>query len=72
MEFEKMLKRLEEIVNQLESGECDFDEATKLFEEGKSLAEKCSEKLDSSKGKITVFLIRTATAVLFRRLFFLP
>ncbi len=54
MEFENMLKRLEEIVNQLESGECDFDEATKLFEEGKTLAEKCSEKLDSSKGKITV------------------
>ncbi len=54
MEFEKMLKRLEEIVNQLESGECDFDEATKLFEEGKLLAEKCSQQLNENKGKITI------------------
>ena len=53
MEFEKMLNRLDEIVNILESGECGLDEATKLFEEGKELSEKCLEKLNSNKGKIT-------------------
>lgn len=54
MEYEEMIKRLEEIVEKLESGECGFDDATKLFEEGKNLAVECSKKLDSNKGKITV------------------
>ncbi len=54
MEFENMLNRLDEIVNILESGECGLDEATKLFEEGKNLSEKCLEKLNANKGKITL------------------
>lgn len=53
MDFEKKIKRLEEIVNLLESGECGFDNATKLFEEGKEIAVYCSELLNNNKGKIT-------------------
>ena len=53
MDFELMLKQLDEIVNKLESGECGLDEATKLFEQGKNLALKCSTILDENKGKIT-------------------
>ena len=53
MDFESMLKQLDEIVNKLESGECGLEEATKLFEHGKSLALKCSTILDENKGKIT-------------------
>lgn len=53
MTFEEMMKRLEEIVSRLESGECGLDEATKLFEEGKNLSVQCSKRLDSNKGKIT-------------------
>ncbi len=53
MNFEEKLKRLEEIVSQLESGECSFDQAIKLFEEGKDIAKTCSEILDTNKGKIT-------------------
>ena len=32
--FEDTMKRLEEIVNKLESGEASLDESIKLFEEG--------------------------------------
>ncbi len=53
MNFEEKLKRLEEIVSQLESGECAFEQAIKLFEEGKDIAKSCSEILDTNKGKIT-------------------
>ena len=53
MNFESNLKRLEEIVEKLESGECGIDEATTLFDEGKEIAKLCFEKLDANKGKIT-------------------
>ena len=52
MDFEKKLKRLEEIVEKLEGGECGLDEASKLFEEGKTLANDCAKSLDDTKGKI--------------------
>lgn len=54
MTFEESTKRLEEILNQLESGEVGFDEANKLFCEGAELSKKCFEMLEQSKGKITV------------------
>ena len=56
MEFEKMLKRIEEIVIKLEGGNCGLEEATNLFEEGKNLAVECFKKLDESKGKITMLV----------------
>lgn len=56
MEFEKILKRLEEIVAKLEDGECGLDEATALFEEGKNLSIECFDKLDANKGKITMLV----------------
>ena len=34
MKFEEALKRLEEIVSQLEDGELELGEAIRLFEEG--------------------------------------
>ena len=52
MSFEDSIKRLEEIVDILESGDCKFEDAIKLFEEGKNLASVCSQKLESNKGKI--------------------
>ncbi len=53
MNFEEMMKRLEEITQKLESGECGLDEASLLFSEAKELSKKCYEKLNSNKGKIT-------------------
>ncbi len=51
-EFEDSLKSLEEIVQQLESGECSLDESIALFEKGMKLSENCSKRLDVARQKI--------------------
>ena len=51
--FEESLKRLEEIVKEMEDSQPDIDNAMKLFEEGISLVNQCSTKLDETKKKIT-------------------
>ena len=50
--FEESLKRLEEIVAHLESGELPLNESLKLFEEGAALSIICSRKLDDAEQKI--------------------
>lgn len=52
MAFETAMKRLEEIVNRLESGEESLETSLKLFEEGSSLAAHCYGKLQSAEQKI--------------------
>ena len=54
MTFEELVKRLEEIVATLESGDVKLDEVNKLFTEGAEITKKCYEVLNESKGKITV------------------
>ena len=54
MTFEELVKRLEEIVAILESGNVKLDEVNKLFTEGAEITKKCYEVLNESKGKITV------------------
>ncbi len=54
MTFEELVKRLEEIVATLESGNVKLDEVNKLFTEGAEITKKCYEVLNESKGKITV------------------
>ena len=54
--FEQSLKRLEDIVEKLESGNIPLDEAIKLFEEGVKLSKKCSDKLSKVEEKIKVIL----------------
>ena len=51
MTFEDAQKELERIVQQLESGQADLDEAIRLWERGE-LYRLCSGKLDSAQGKI--------------------
>ena len=51
--FEKSLKRLEEIVKTVETGSITLDENLKLFEEGVLLAKNCLDTLEKAKGKIT-------------------
>ena len=53
MTFEQSAKRLEEIVEKLETGNVSLEEGTKLFEEGVSLVKACYEAVDQTKGKIT-------------------
>ena len=50
--FESNLKKLEEIVDKLESGEVDLDESVKLYEEGMKLKKNCEEKLKSIGNQI--------------------
>lgn len=54
--FEKSMKKLEQIVQELESGDLPLEEAMQKFEEGIKLSRKCSEKLDETEKKITILL----------------
>ena len=52
MKFEEALKRLEEIVSQLEDGELELEEAIRLFEEGVKLSLYCQQELKAADGKV--------------------
>ena len=52
MTFEEAQRELERIVQQLESGQADLDDAIKLWERGEELHRLCLEKLDSAQGRI--------------------
>lgn len=56
LKFEEGLMRLEQIVQQLEQGEGQLDEALSLFEEGVKLARFCNKKLDEAEAKIEIML----------------
>jgi exodeoxyribonuclease VII small subunit len=43
--FEENLKKLEDIVDQLESGEIDLEESVELYEKGMILKNNCEAKL---------------------------
>ncbi len=47
--FELSLKRLEQIVESLESGEVPLDKAVELYEEGLQLSKFCGEKLRATE-----------------------
>ena len=52
LSFEAALKRLEEIVRKLESGEAPLDEAIKLYEEGDRLKQQCEARLAAAQARI--------------------
>ena len=54
--FETALKRLEEIVAQLEKGNIDLDKSLKLFEEGVELVKLCDTKLKEVEVKAAKIL----------------
>lgn len=47
MKFEDNLKRLEELVGKMESGELKLDEMISAFEEGRKLVDECQKELKS-------------------------
>ncbi|MFC2172514.1 exodeoxyribonuclease VII small subunit [Acidobacteriota bacterium] len=51
-DFEVRLKRLEEIVNDLDKGEIPLQDTIKLFEEGRSLTKQLSQELEEAEKKI--------------------
>lgn len=56
MEFEKKLKRLEDIVEKMESGDLSLDDSLKLFEEGVKLSRDCQSQLTIAEDKVKVLL----------------
>lgn len=56
MEFEKNLKRLEEIVHKLEDGEIALEESLKLFEEGVKISRDCNKKLTEAEKRVKLLL----------------
>ena len=50
--FEDALKRLEEIVQRMESGDLTLENSLGLFEEGVRLTRVCSQRLDEAEKKI--------------------
>ncbi len=54
--FEQAMKQLEQIVQELESGDMSLEKAIKRFEEGIELSKFCSQKLAETEKRITVLL----------------
>ncbi len=53
-DFEKDLKRLEEISQQLQSGEAGIEQSMALYSEGVKLAEMLQKRLNTYKSKIEI------------------
>jgi len=56
LKFEEMMKRLEEIVDDLESGEMSVEQSLKKYEEGVKLLKLCRKRLDETKRKVEVLV----------------
>ncbi len=56
MEFEKKLKRLEDIVEKMESGDLSLDDSMKLFEEGVKMSRECQSQLTIAEEKVKLLL----------------
>jgi len=54
--FEEKIKRLEEIVNNIESSEVELENSIKLFEEGMALSKDCQGLLDGAEQKIKTLM----------------
>ncbi|MBQ7172195.1 MAG: exodeoxyribonuclease VII small subunit [Clostridia bacterium] len=52
LSFEDAMKRLEEVVRQLETGNAPLSDSLALFEEGISLVRRCSDELTAAEKKI--------------------
>ena len=52
MNYEKAMKRLEEIVKKIESGEMDIDSLATNLKEAKTLVEYCKDKLTKVEAEV--------------------
>jgi len=55
--FEDSLRALEEIVQNLESGDVPLDQSIALYERGHKLRAICQDRLDAAKAKIEAITI---------------
>ncbi len=56
--FEQALKRLEEIVEALETDDLDLDKSLQCFEEGVALSRHCHQQLQAAEKRIDILLAR--------------
>lgn len=54
--FEEAMKRLEDIVQNMESGDLSLEESLRIFEEGIKLVGFCSKKLEEAEKKVTMLV----------------
>lgn len=54
--FEESIKKLEEIVSELENGNLNLDESVKKFEDGMKIAKQCNTILEDAEKRITILL----------------
>ena len=54
--FETKIKKLEEIVNDLEKGDSSLEDSLKKFEEGMKISKECNKLLQDAEKKITIIL----------------
>ena len=56
--FEELMTDLEQIVEQLESGDVSLEDSVALFEKGVGLTRQCAKILDDAQQRVTM-LVRT-------------
>ena len=56
LSFEKAMEKLEEIVNNLETGNLTLEDALKAYQEGVMLSQYCNKILEEAEGKITMIM----------------
>ncbi len=52
--FEESIKRLEEIVKELENGDIEIEKALLIFEEGTKLSRLCAKKLSKIERRVEI------------------
>jgi len=52
MKYTEAMKRIEDIVSELESGGLSLNETLKMFEEGSDLLKRCREEIEQAEKKI--------------------
>ncbi|MCK5760494.1 MAG: exodeoxyribonuclease VII small subunit [Candidatus Delongbacteria bacterium] len=52
MKYEEAIKKLNEIMEKLESGDTPLDKTFEYFEEGKKLLDLCRKQLSDAEGKL--------------------
>jgi len=60
--FEQALARLEEIVEELDSGDLPLEAAIARFEEGAALKRLCLQRLNEAEAKIEIYVAEEAAA----------
>ncbi|MGI5921975.1 MAG: exodeoxyribonuclease VII small subunit [Syntrophomonadaceae bacterium] len=56
LKFEDSLKKLESIVEKLESGELSLEDSLQAFEEGVNLSLFCQEELKKADGRVNLLI----------------